>query len=278
MTSIDVDNDGVNLVVDLHGDGPTILLLHGWPDTARLWDDVAVDLVAAGYRVAVPDLRGCGRSDKPVDVSSYQVHHLMGDVVGLVNALGAEPVVLVGHDWGAALAWATATLRPDLVRGLVAVSVGHPASFRSAGLEQQLRSWYMLLFHFEGLGEKFLRQNDHEAVRRWLKHPRASDIVDELERDGQMEAHLRWYRANVPPDAFFIEAPELPVIEVPVLGVWSSDDLALTEAQMTNSARYCARGFTYVRLEGLGHWIPIEAPHELAREIVAFTSSLPSGH
>jgi pimeloyl-ACP methyl ester carboxylesterase len=271
-----VDNDGVNLVVDLYGEGPTILLMHGWPDTSKLWDDVVPDLVAAGYRVAVPDLRGCGRSDKPADVSSYQMHHLVSDVAGVIEALGSDPVVLVGHDWGAALAWASATLRPDLVRGLVAISVGHPSSFRSAGLAQQLRSWYMLLFHFEGLGEAFLRKNDHEAMHRWLKHPRVNAVIAELERDGQMEAHLRWYRANVPPDAFVAEPRALPLIEVPVLGVWSSGDFALTEVQMTNSASYCARGFAYVRLEGLGHWIPLEAPHDLAREIVAFASSLAS--
>lgn len=278
MTSISVDNGGVNLVVDLHGEGPTIVLLHGWPDTARLWDDVVGDLVAAGYRVAVPDLRGCGRSDKPAELASYQMHHLVSDVTGLIEALGGQPVVLVGHDWGAALAWVGTALHPELVTALVAVSVGHPTALRSAGLEQQLKSWYMLLFHFEGVGESFLRQNDHEAIRRWLKHPRASEVIDELERDGQMAAHLRWYRANVPPDAFLVGAPALPAIEVPVLGVWSSRDLALTEVQMTNSASYCARGFTYVRLDGVGHWIPLEAPHELASEIVEFASSVASGN
>lgn len=271
-----MDNDGVNLVVDLYGEGPTILLLHGWPDTSKLWDGVVPELAAAGYRVAVPDLRGCGRSDRPADVSSYQLQHLVSDVAGIVGALGGDPVVLVGHDWGAALAWASAILRPDLASALVAISVGHPTSFRSAGLAQQLRSWYMLLFHFEGLGEAFLRQNDHEAMRRWLNHPRVDEVIAELERDGQMEAHLRWYRANIPPDVFVAEPRALPPVEVPVLGVWSSGDFALTEAQMTNSAGYCARGFTYVRLDGLGHWIPLEAPRELAREIVTFASSLAS--
>ncbi len=270
METLSVRNGAVSLHVNLYGDGPTVVLLHGWPDTSALWDEVVPELVAAGYRVAAPDLRGCGRSDKPSDLASYQMAQLIGDAVAIIKALGDEPVKLVGHDWGAALAWAVATVRPDLVERLVAVSVGHPTSFFSAGIEQQVKSWYMLLFHFEGLGEAFLRRNNYEALRHWTGHPRIEPVIDELERDGQLAIHLLWYRANVAPDAFVTDPPQLPAVEVPVLGVWSSRDLALTEVQMTGSARYCAKGFSYVRLDNVGHWIPIEAPSALARAIIDF--------
>jgi len=173
----------------------------------------------------------------------------------------------VGHDWGAALAWAVALTRPDLVERLVVVSVGHPTAFRSAGLAQQIKSWYTLLFSYEGVGEGFLRKNDYEVLRHWTGHPRPDAIINELERDGQMSAHLKWYRANLAPDAFIVEPPALPPVDVPVLGVWSSGDFALTEVQMTSSADYCARGFTYLRLDGFGHWVPLEAPHELANVV-----------
>jgi pimeloyl-ACP methyl ester carboxylesterase len=273
VESLTVEKDGVRLRVNLHGEGPTVLLLHGWPDTSALWDDVVPELVDAGYRVAVPDLRGCGQSDKPSDVASYKMHHLVGDVASIIGELGAVKVTLVGHDWGANLAWAVAAYHPELVERLAVVSVGHPTAFCSAGLEQQVKSWYTLLFCFEGLGEAFLRKDDYEVMRRWLGHPGAEDVIRELERDGQMTTHLMWYRANIAPDAFIAAPPTLPPIEVPVLGLWSSGDFALSEHQMKNSATYCTKGFTYVRFEGQGHWLPLEAPRELAHEVIEFCSA-----
>ncbi|MFY9783919.1 MAG: alpha/beta fold hydrolase [Acidimicrobiales bacterium] len=272
MEQLTVVNGDVRLEVFVQGEGPVILLLHGWPDTSIMWDEVTPDLVAAGYRVAVPDLRGCGQSDKPAELTSYAMHHLIGDIANIVEALGVEKVTVVGHDWGAALAWGVALTRPDLVERIVVVSVGHPSSLRTAGLEQQIKSWYMLLFSYEGVGEAFLRKNDYQAMRRWTGHPRVEAVITELERDGQMEAHLKWYRANVAPNAFVVDPPTLPPVSVPVLGIWSSGDFALTERQMTNSASYCASGFEYLRLEGFGHWVPLEAPHELSRAVIDFCS------
>ncbi|OYV60862.1 MAG: hypothetical protein B7Z69_02825 [Actinobacteria bacterium 21-73-9] len=253
------------------GEGAPVLLLHGWPDTGVLWDEVAAALVAAGRRCLVPDLRGCGRSVKPTDVARYAMAELVSDVVALIEADETGPVTLVGHDWGAALAWVVATYRPDLVRSLVAVSVGHPTAFRSGGFEQLRRSWYTLLFQFEGLGEAVLRQDDYAVLRRWFAHPRADEVVAELERDGQITTHLLWYRANLPPDAFTRPAPVLEPVEVPVVGVWSSGDPALTEAQMRESGAHCASGFRYSRLEGVGHWVPYEAPAALAALVLEGT-------
>jgi pimeloyl-ACP methyl ester carboxylesterase len=198
------------------------------------------------------------------------MHLLVSDVNEIIRALGTEKVSLVGHDWGANLAWVTTAYEPSMVERLVAVSVGHPTSFRSAGLEQQIKSWYTLLFAHEGLGEAFLRKNEYEAMRKWLGHPRVEAVIEELERDGQMSAHLQWYRANIPPEAFVARPPVLPPIQAPTLGVWSSGDAALCERQMTDSAAYCAQGFTYSRLEGVGHWIPLEAAPQLVEQIVTF--------
>ena len=270
---MNVTNEDVQLHVEVAGEGPTVLLLHGWPDTSALWDDVVPELVAAGYRTAAVDLRGCGRSDKPEDVKSYEMHHLVGDVAAVIAALGDEKVTVVGHDWGAALTWAVAIGRPDLVERAVVISVGHPIAFRTAGLAQQVKSWYTLLFFYDGVGEGFLRKNDYEVLRHWTGHPRAEPVIEELERDGQMRAHLKWYRANLPPDSFIVEPAPLPPVRVPVLGIWSSGDAALTEVQMQNSANYCEAGFTYRRFDGLGHWVPLEAPLELAAAIVEFASA-----
>jgi len=265
-------NGDVVIVADVEGDGPTVLLLHGWPDTAAVWDEVGPRLVAAGYRIVTPDLRGCGRSTKPTNVADYRMHLLVGDVAALIDEVGG-PVALVGHDWGAGLAWAVAAYLPQRVSHLVVLSVGHPTAFRSGGIEQQQRSWYTLLFSYEGLGEAFLRHHDYEAMRRWLRHPRVEPVIAELERDGQMRTHLLWYRANLAPDAFVTDPPVLPAIQAPTLGVWSSGDFALTERQMIDSAQYCENGFTYRRLEGVGHWTPLDAPDEIAMSIDDFLRS-----
>ncbi len=263
-------SEGVSLVADDRGNGEPVLLLHGWPDTAELWDEVGRGLLERGARVITPDLRGCGRSDKPVAVDAYAMHHLVGDVVALLDATGVERVHLVGHDWGAALAWVVATVAPERVATFAALAVGHPTAFRAAGVEQQIKSWYTQLFIREGVGEAFLRYNDYEVLRRWFVHPRAEAVIAELERDGQMTAHLNWYRANLPADAFLVEPPRLPAVSVPTLGVWSSGDRALGERQMTDSASYCANGFTYVRLDGYGHWFPIEASEEVTKVLSDF--------
>ncbi len=268
MSEHRVRNGDVEIAFDVVGEGPTVVLLHGWPDTAALWADVAPLLVKAGFRVVTPDLRGCGRSSKPDATADYAMAHLVRDVAAVLDELGDERVAIVGHDWGAALAWAVATFLPERVSHLVVLAVGHPTAFRGGGIAQQARSWYTLLFTYEGLGERVLRYNDYEAMRTWLRHPRIEDVIVELERDGQMSAHLRWYRANLAPDAFVSDPPILPPVQAPTLGVWSSGDVALTEAQMVNSAAYCAHGFTYVRLDGLGHWTPLEAPGAIAAAIV----------
>jgi pimeloyl-ACP methyl ester carboxylesterase len=273
VDSLVARNGDVTLRLSVEGEGPTVLLLHGWPDTSALWDEVTPELVAAGLRVGVPDLRGCGRSDKPGNVDAYRMHHLVGDVTAIIDALGEDSVTLVGHDWGAALAWAVAIVRPDLIERLAVLSVGHPTAFRSAGIAQQVKSWYTLLFQFDGVGEAFLRMNDYEAMRRWLGHPRVEAVIDELERDGQMTTHLLWYRANLAPDAFVSPPLELPPIDVPVLGMWSSGDFGLTEHQMTNSRDYCVKGFRYLRVEGAGHWLPLEEPLAVSRALVDFCSS-----
>jgi len=270
MERVSVHNGDVTLSVLVDGEGPTVVFLHGWPDTSALWDDVGASVVAAGYRVVIPDLRGCGQSSKPTETDDYAMRLLVGDVLSIIDAVGDDRVTLVGHDWGANLAWVCAAYLAPRVERLVVLSVGHPTSFRSSGLEQQLKSWYTLLFAHEGLGEAFLRRNNYEAMHEWMRHPRVNQIIEELERDGQMTAQLLWYRKNIPPESFVIDPPVLPPIMAPTLGIWSSGDISLCEQQMTGSRAYCENGFEYVRFEGLGHWLPIEAADRVAHEIVTF--------
>jgi pimeloyl-ACP methyl ester carboxylesterase len=270
MEKLIATNGPVELVVHVHGDGPTVVLLHGWPDTSSVWDEVVPSLVDGGFRVAVPDLRGCGESSKPEAVVDYAGRLLAVDVAAIIDVLDVERVALVGHDWGASLAWICASFMPERIDRLAVLQVGHPTAFFGAGIAQQIKSWYMLLFHHAGVAETFLRKNDYEAIRSWARHPRAQQVIDELERDGQMSAHLRWYQANVAPDAFVVDPPSIPLIQAPVMGIWSSGDGALGERQMVASREFCVNGFRYERLEGNGHWVQLEVPDEISSLILDF--------
>src|SRR6266496_5379561 len=121
-----IEANGISLYVEDHGDGVPVLLLHGWPDSARLWRHQVPALTAGGYRVITPDMRGFGRSERPAEVRSYGLRNVVGDVRALLDGLGVQAAHVVGHDWGAAVAWLTAILCPDRVRTLTAISVPHP--------------------------------------------------------------------------------------------------------------------------------------------------------
>ncbi|MER0443967.1 alpha/beta hydrolase [Streptomyces sp. Edi4] len=121
-----IDVNGIRLHIAEEGEGPLVVLLHGFPESWHSWRHQFGPLAAAGFRVVAPDQRGYGRSDHPTDVAAYSILHLVGDVVALVRALGEEKAYVVGHDWGAPVAWHTALLRPDLVLGVAGLSVPPP--------------------------------------------------------------------------------------------------------------------------------------------------------
>src|SRR6516165_2874135 len=127
MTRIDVD--GVGIEYEAVGEGRPVVLLHGFPDSGRLWRHQVPALADAGYRVVVPDLRGYGQSDKPAEVDAYNLLFLAGDVAAVLDALDIGRAHVVGHDWGSALAWVMAAMAADRVDHLVALSVGNPAAF-----------------------------------------------------------------------------------------------------------------------------------------------------
>jgi pimeloyl-ACP methyl ester carboxylesterase len=272
--------NGLTFNVAEAGSGPPVLLLHGFPDCWRLWRHQVPALAEAGYRVLAPDLRGFGETDKPERVEDYKMRTLVGDAVGLLDALGVDRAAVVGHDWGAALAWMVATFAPDRVSRLVAVSVGHPVSFADGDLDQKQRSWYMLWFQFPGVAERVLPEHDWAVFRRWAwdgagpgQDPDCDRQVAELSRPGALTAGLNWYRANVDPATFIRSGPvrsSLPPVACPTMGVWSTDDFAVAEAQMTGSQRFVTGPWQYRRLEGVSHWVPVHAPQALNRLLVDF--------
>ena len=171
-------------------------------------------------------------------MEAYAIPYLAADVIAVLDHLGVERAHVVGHDWGAALAWAFASLVPDRVERAVALSVGHPSSFVAAGIEQREKSWYMLLFQFEGIAERWLSDNGWENLRTWGRHPDIDGVIADLEADGSLTPALNYYRANVPPQVLVEPPLVLPPVQADTMGVWSSGDFALTERQMTGSDQF----------------------------------------
>jgi pimeloyl-ACP methyl ester carboxylesterase len=262
-----VNSGGIGIEYDADGEGTPVVLLHGWPDTANLWRHQVPALAAAGFRAVTPDLRGFGRSEKPERTADYAMHH---HVVAVLDDLGLARAHVVGHDWGAAIAWAVAIAAPERVDHLVALSVGHPAAFRAAGLSQLGRSWYMGLFQIPGVAEALLSARDWSALRRGAGHPDADGVIAELSRPGALTASLQIYRAALSPRVLLRGLPPVGPVRAPTLGVWSTRDAVLTERQMVGSGRYVHAPWRYERLEGVGHWMPLQAPDAVNRLLLDF--------
>jgi pimeloyl-ACP methyl ester carboxylesterase len=253
---------GLRLNVAQAGEGPVVLLLHGFPDSLQLWRDVAPRLVAAGYRVIAVDQRGFGESDAPPGRGHYGIDRLVDDVAELLRTLGiVEPVHAVGHDWGAVVTWCLAMTRPQLLRSGVAISVGHPREYALAGFEQKRKGLYVLGWQFTGLAERWLEAQDWARLRHWLRqHPDPDGCLRNLARPGRLAAGLNWYRANLGS----VLTRAWPPCRVPMLGIWGSEDHCLAEDQMARSARRMAAPWAYERIEGAGHWLPLERPDRVA--------------
>jgi pimeloyl-ACP methyl ester carboxylesterase len=264
------DSDGVGIHYEVSGEGRPVVLLHGFPDSGRLWRNQVPALVDAGFKVIVPDQRGYGASDKPAGVEAYNILYLAGDVGAVLADAGVERAHVVGHDWGAAVAWAIAAMAPDRVDHLVALAVGHPSTFRSDGWDQYEKSWYMLLFQFPDVAEQWLSNDGWANFRSWGQHPDADGVIAELEKTGSLTPGLNWYRANIPPESYIGPPLELPPVQAPTMGVWSTGDFALTEGQMTRSAENVKGPWRYERLEGPGHWMQLEAPDRVNRLLLDF--------
>jgi pimeloyl-ACP methyl ester carboxylesterase len=264
-----VDVDGVSIEYQVTGRGRPVVLLHGFPDSGRLWRHQVPALAAAGFQVIVPDLRGYGRSGQPDAVEAYSIALLAGDVQAVLAAEQVSRAHVVGHDWGAALGWVLATFAPDQVDHLAVLAVGHPATFLRT-LEQRQMSWYMLLFLFPGVAERWLSEDNWANFRSWARHPDADQVIADLEGTGSLIPGLNWYRANMRPEAWAGPPPRLPPVQAPAMGIWSTGDMALSEVQMTDSARSTAGPFRYERLDGPGHWMQLDAPDQVNELLIDF--------
>jgi pimeloyl-ACP methyl ester carboxylesterase len=259
---------------DGHLDGPAVVLLHGFPERASHWNDVSSVLHTRGLRTLAPDQRGYSPGARPRGRLAYRTSRLVADVVALVERYGA-PVHLVGHDWGAAVAWSTAASRPDLLRTLTTVSVPHPAAFMRSILssDQARRSWYFLAFQPPFLVETIAKQAP-QVMEGWLG--RGGLSADELARFrheiveyGALPGALGWYRAL----PFSVRSP-VGRVRVPTTHVWSDRDPALARRGAELTADFADAPYELVVLHDVSHWIPTQAPYALAEAILARIESV----
>jgi pimeloyl-ACP methyl ester carboxylesterase len=270
LSTKELQINGLRYHVADAGEGPAVILLHGFPDTSRLWRSQIDALVRAGYRAIAPDLRGRGRTEQPPSVADYALPKIAQDVAAVLTALGVTRAHVVGHDWGAAVAWLFAALFPDRVDHLVALSVGFPGATGKPNLEELQKGWYRLLIQFEGVAETLFQQDDWYLFRELMQGSGdVAQAIADLGEPGALTAAFNWYRANLPPGRM-LASGALPAVQAPVLGIWSDGDRYLAERSMTASAAKVAGPWRYVRIAGASHWIPLDQPDVLNRLLLEF--------
>lgn len=263
--------NGFDFAVDEAGEGDRLALcLHGFPESRFSWRFQLPLLARMGYRAWAPDLRGYGETEpKPQDVASYRIERLMEDVAALIDASGAREVTLIGHDWGAGLAWTFAANRVRPLERLVIMNVPHPAVFAAhlrRSPRQMLRSWYMAFFQIPGLPEWLSTRDGAKLVRRAFQGMAVDkarfppEVLERYARDAQrpgaMTAMVNWYRAAARHPGKL--AGPWPRIEVPTLIVWGEADTALGLELLDGTDAYVT-DLTLKRLPNVSHWVQQEA-------------------
>jgi epoxide hydrolase 4 len=261
-----------------------VLLLHGFPECWYSWRH---QLVALGdrYRVVAPDLRGYNLSDKPPRVEDYRIELLVDDVTGLIRHFGAQEAAVIGHDWGAGLAWAVAQMYPDYVWKLATMQVPPMPVWRAnMTLRQAWRSWYMLFFQLPLLPEWFISAGDFSSLERMFKdvsvRPGSFTETDiafykkALREPGALTAAINYYRANV---FKLFRGERKPVgdlsggrIRVPTLFIYGERDFAIVPETVRGVGDYVDAPYREVRIATSGHWVQNEAPLEVNEALSSF--------
>jgi pimeloyl-ACP methyl ester carboxylesterase len=280
-----VTTNGIRLHILEAGAGPLVILLHGFPEFSYSWRRQLPALAAAGLHAVAPDMRGYNLSDRPKHVRDYRGQHLVDDVAGLIAALDAERAAIVGHDWGGAIAWKVAMVRPDLVERLVILNAPHPAAFlrELRRPRQWLRSWYILFFQLPWLPERMLSARDYSRIARTLRREPVSQGAFSAEdvqlykqaysQPGALTAMINYYRALVRYPGEVRRGNR--VIEAPTLVIWGERDRYLGVG-MTEHLERCVPNVQVVRIPDASHWVQNDAPERVNRLMVEFLTSASS--
>jgi pimeloyl-ACP methyl ester carboxylesterase len=263
-------------------EGPLVVLLHGFPEFWYGWRRQIPALAAAGYRVLVPDQRGYNRSDKPRGLRAYRTNVLAADIVGLLDAAGREQAAIIGHDWGAMVAWVLALEHPERVARLAILNVPHPAVMADNlrhNMRQRVRSLYAAFFQLPGLPEWVVRAGNWRVLAEGMRRsacPGSFTAADLRRyravwaRPGAITAMLNWYRAALrrPPPR-----PADPRVHVPTLMIWGAGDQALGREMAPQSIALCDDGRLHV-IEDATHWVQHDAADRVNALLLDFLAPL----
>ena len=275
-----IKTNGIQLHVVQAGpkSGIPVVLLHGFPEFWYGWRKQIPALVEAGCRVIVPDQRGYNLSDTPKGVKKYDVTTLVEDIIGLIDALEYEKVNLVGHDWGAVVAWALALLHPERLHKVSIMNVPHPAVMRrflTRDIEQIRRSWYVFFFQLPWIPEMGMKQNNWRGAVGALRgsgkiHTFTNDDImkykEAWSQPGAMTSMINWYRAVI---RHMPKLPEDPRIKVPTLMMWGMKDVALSHRMARPSMDYVEQG-NLILFPDATHWVQHDATEEVNHYLIDF--------
>lgn len=275
--------NGVRLHCVVAGAGPLVVLLHGFPEYWYSWRH-QIPVLAQHFTVVVPDMRGYNLSDKPTMLAAYELPVLVEDVVQLIHSFGQERAIVVGHDWGAAIAWETALTWPDVVEKLVILNVPHPRLLVQNLLtnpRQMLRSWYIGFFQLPWLPEAAIKANNYRAIERAFRDSavhkeRFSDEVIEHYKQaaaqrGALTAAINYYRANARRGMGKLAGVD-PIVRAPTLVIWGEQDFALGKELNTGLERYVPSLMLHY-IPDASHWVQQDRPDLVNQYMLSFLTS-----
>lgn len=259
-------------------DGEVVVLLHGFPQSNRSWDKVTPLLHAAGYRTQCPNQRGYSPGARPTARRAYGIDRLVDDIVALADAGGAARVHVVGHDWGAGVAWRIASTHSTRVATLTTLSVPHPAAMQQAMLHsrQLLRSWYMVAMQIPWLPEKAIGSAGGTRLAEGLVKDglgtEAAAHTAALAADPlTCRTMINWYR-GLP----FADRHRGGPVTAPTTYIWSDGDHYLDRWGAEHTGDHVEGPYTFVEIPGGTHWLPDTHPAEVAEAIIARAASRPA--
>lgn len=268
-TSRFADSDGVSIHFVEAGEGPVVVLLHGFPDFHYTWRDQFPEL-AKTHRVVALDLRGYHRSGQPEGVENYRMEKLVGDVSAVLRELKCEKATIVGHDWGGAIAWSFAMQRPEQTERLVVLNLPHPRGLireLKSNPAQQANSAYARGFQLPG-AEKLLSA---KALAGWVKEPEAQAQYVAAFEKSSLPGMLNFYRANYPREPY-AEPADLPPVRCPVLMIHGLDDQALLPGALNDTWKWIENEFTLVTIPKAGHFVHRDRPAQVTRVLTEWLS------
>ncbi len=262
-----ITTNGVKLHYVTQGEGPLMLMLHGFPEFWYSWRHQIPEF-AKDFKVVALDLRGYNDSDKPANQSAYVMAEFIRDIEGVIKGLGYDKCILVGHDWGGAIAWNFAYAHPEMVERLIVLNIPHPAKF-AEGIrtpQQLMRSSYMFLFQLPWLPELLIQSADYQAIETALKGMAVNKSAitredleaykDAAAKRGAMTAMLNYYR-NIFGQRML--SGDWNILEVPTLMIWGEKDTALGK-ELTYGTEAYVRNFQIKYIPDASHWVQQEQP------------------